>query len=69
MNIKPPNETVEKQPFDSENYTQTQDFNALLMRYPIHRHVHRLVNSTPIKTYSIAPPIRVDFADIVHQGK
>lgn len=67
--LERPNETVEKHTFDYSNYTQTQDFNALLMSYPIHRHVHWLVNSSPIRTYSITPPILVDFADIVHQGK
>jgi hypothetical protein len=64
-----PNETVEKHPFDYSDYIQSQDFNALLMSYPIQQHVHHLMNSSPIKTYSIAPPILVDFADIVHQGK
>jgi len=39
------------------------------MSYPIHKHVHHLMNSYPIKTYSIAPPILVDFANIMHQCK
>jgi hypothetical protein len=64
-----PNETVEKHPFDYSDYIQTQDFNALLLSYPIHQQVRHLVNSSPINTFSIAPPILMDFADIVHQDK
>jgi hypothetical protein len=42
------NETVEKPDLDRENYTQTQDLNALLGNHPFRPPDYNLVPSSPI---------------------